>query len=511
MIVLYASKLLIICFFIDVCASLEGEPSQNKGVSFVNSRSDDIKFASENRGTIGNLLTSNEPVLPSVKIWKEFFDQILIQTETVLDKNLVASFAGISTYIDLVDANQNIRNGNVYYYGNSIPLDSWLYNPGSNLFSIYSIFLDCIALKEDLNPSLQEEINTKFSELDVAQQTLEKIKYKAFEDWTAYKKKHSHTIFSCLCPDMTFSRFLRNKSKNFQVALKKINSINKKLEALLTKRYGRGYQIINDARNCVGSIAAADITLKNRYNMPVQLYPSMGESAFKIQLMGDSVIQANSFITYMPMYRMPDFLSVYKKWLLNSKLGLRKEFEIKNGSLGGNSEESPLMGRSSHINSLCFLTVSGSENSGSENENTIIENFCLKYSFSGLQAVDIQPGDWFDMSLVANYKDHIDQERSRGINFFGTNGALLMVPIKLILGFQPEIILTLEESTYDAVVSHFQENKNARISIGSIDIINDSTKNIVNKIHFDKKKFSLTIDNKNSLIPMFLGVVSRRF
>lgn len=296
---------------------------------------------------------------------------------------------------------------------------------------------------------------------------------------------------------------------------------------MLIKRYGIDYQLINNARNVVGINGAGDITQKNLYNMPVQFSQSadntiniqVTDNPTPLQVEDRPTLHNNPLITYMPMYSIPQFSSIYEDWVSNSKLGNRKKFVITNENIIFNDEESLLRDIHIQMNMPPFLTLNTieNENIGANNLNPEFLNlneaeFYLEMSFAGLDTVAIQSGPWFDISLVTKYKDHLDPERSRGLNFFGPNGALLMIPTKLILGFQPEIILNLGSYNYKKVENHLKKGSAAIINIGSICISNNenASENTLNKINFDDERSRLVINGKNSQIPILLGVVSRR-
>lgn len=219
-------KLFLLSLLFNPCMSSENEENEKAKISiFIDAKP--ILFDVKSVGvkpvddsivhSMESPIAIHEDLSASTQIWKAFYKEILKHSQVVLDQQLTASFCSIPTYLDLINTNQNKKNGNIFYLGNTIPLDSLVYSPGSNLFTIYSLFLNCIKLNEDLNPQLQEEINRNSNELNEAQKELNNTETNAILRWKDYNKKHSGKKYLCFRSTMTFTRFLQKNPLNLRV------------------------------------------------------------------------------------------------------------------------------------------------------------------------------------------------------------------------------------------------------------------------------------------------------
>lgn len=450
-------------------------------------------------------LTENNEQFTSLTAWKAFFTQVL---GSKIDDNAVVSFAGTSRYVDLGNNNPQIINGNIYYLGNIIPNDSPMYSSGSTLFDQYSLFLNCIKLNEDLNPNLNNVMNIATQELNQSSATLRSVQTKAIAAWTTYK---------VIDPNITFSQYAQTQYQEYLTALNDYIGKNTRLNELLIQRYGAAYQVINNARNLVSSNAAGAITQENAYNMPVQ-YSSYIDGSATVNI-GDDPSKGtptSSSTSYVPRYNVPDFSNIYQQWQLNSTSGQRAGTVSVSSSSTDNdwSKTNWTAAADGNFPIGDFLSLSASTSTSSEKTslNVNTDAFSLKVSFTGLATVPIYQGPWFELGMIKAYKNSIDPTRSQGIDFFSPNGSLTMVPSTLILGFEPEITLTLEKTDYEKTTSYFHSEGSAGINIGPFRIGGGSgsyTKETTD-IHFDDTKSQVYVAPIKSSLPMLLGVVSSK-
>ncbi|MDP3372547.1 MAG: hypothetical protein Q8S21_06660 [Candidatus Paracaedibacteraceae bacterium] len=449
-------------------------------------------------------LASADEQFTSLTAWKAFFTQAL---GSPIDDNTVVSFAGTSTYADLGDDNPNIINGNIHYYGNNIPNNSPIYGIGSSLFDQYSLFLNCIKLNEDLNPNLQNVTNIATQELNRASATFRTVQKQAIAAWITYKQ---------INPTITFAQYTQTQYQEYQTALNAYIGANSRLGELLIQRYGAAYQVINDARNLVSSSAAGEIAQENAYNMPIQ-YSQYIDGSTEVNI-GDDPSKGTptaGATSYLPRFSMPDFPAIYKQWQSNSVSGQ------KGGSIAVSSSSTDSAWSETHWTAAAdgsisgdFLTLSasGSASGDKTSLNVNTDAFSLKVDFTGLATVPVVPGPWFNPGLIKAYKDSIDPTRSQGIDFFGPNGSLTMIPSKIVLGFEPAISLTLEKTDYSKTTDYFHTEASAGLSVGPFRLGGGSASYTRSStdIHFDDTSSTVTINPIKSSLPIVLGVISSK-
>ncbi len=155
------------------------------------------------------------------------------------------------------------------------------------------------------------------------------------------------------------------------------------------------------------------------------------------------------------------------------------------------------------------ITAQGSASSQTQNVNTQSSNFSISVMFTGLAAISIFPGQWYDGGIVETYKDQL---LASAPQFFGEGGSMGLLPTRLILGFEPTITVQLENTDYSSFKNAFQAQATASVGIGPFSIGNASFSTYGDKgdVRFDDDTSSFVVGPVKSTLPLLLGVVSTK-
>ena len=424
--------------------------------------------------------------LSSTDLWNKYVTELTNYiTGGQFDKdNQVICFSGNTSMIDLVNSDSEITNYNIYGIGNSIPKSSPAYAPQGSLIGAYSSFLNYINLGGDSNPNLESQLNNAARALTTAN---ENFSTQSDKSWDDYQKKLK------MFPDLKWPTYLQQYGSVYIAARDAMTSAKATYYKLLQQKSGANFKIIADAQTRVGFDGGAqDITTDNSYNM-------LGKA--------DS---ADSKEIRLPGYHLDSaFTTAYQEWQSNSVSGIVNAAIDVSGTT--TAKQYSEFGWDASIGGSCFGDFFSVFGSGSASGQTIKQswqstNFNLKMSYTGLQSFKINPYTWFEQNLITEYKNNL---LDKAPNFFGKDGALNLLPYEIIVGFEPKLELTLDNSDYSDFKDSFHSNATASLSIGPFRIgsASTSTYSEKNDVSFSDETNTITIGPIKSTLPLLLGVI----
>ncbi|MEN2774466.1 hypothetical protein [Acetivibrio clariflavus] len=436
-------------------------------------------------------------------LWDKYVTQLTnYVTGGQFDKeNQVICFASNTLMVDLANKDSKVSNYNIYNIGNLIPKCSPAYTPHSDLIGAYSSFLNYIDLGGEYNPNLDSQINIAAGKLTEASQNFQKQCSQTIQDWKNMKEA---------MPNLDWPTYIQQFGSIYTEAKAYMDSCQTEYNNLVRKKSGSDYQALLNAQSRVGFTGGArDIINKNPYNM----WARVGTEAplgCVTTLPGQTLAEPDSSYVdiLVPGYNLNAFSTAYMEWQAKSSRGIVDvgPLEISGSSETLNYSE---FGWNTSVNGSYFgkfFSIFGSlEASGKEiKSDWQPTNFSLKIYYTGLQTFKIEPLLWFQQSFIENYKDKLFKNAP---NFFGKDGSLSLLPYEIIVGFEPRIELTLNNSDYKELKSAF--NASASLSIGPFRIgkANVSTYGSKEDVKFYDESNTLTVGPIKSQLPLLLGVI----
>ena len=439
-------------------------------------------------------------------LWDKYVTELTNYiTSGQFDKeNQVICFSGNTLMVDLADADSEITNYNVYNIGNLIPKNSPAYAPQGDLIGTYSSFLNYIDLDGDINPNLDSQINIAAGNLTNASNNFLQQTQKSIADFTTMKQ---------VMPNLDWPTYIQQYGAVYTEAENYMLSCESEYDRLLNQKYGVNAAIIQNAKSRVGFTGGAqDIINKNSYNMLGKV-GSQAPLGSVTTLPGQTPAAQSSSLTEIkiPGYQLDSsFTTAYQQWQTKSANGIVDVGPIEvNGTT--NASQYSEFGWNASIDGSCFGDFFSVFGSGSASGQTIKQswqstNFNLKMSYTGLQTFKIGPLSWFQQSFITNYKDKLLKNAP---NFFGENGSLNLLPYEIIVGFEPKLELTLDNSDYNDFKNSFNASATASLSIGPFRIgsASTSTYSQKNNVTFSDETSTITVGPIKSTIPLLLGVI----
>ncbi len=442
-------------------------------------------------------------------IWQKYATELtnLVTSGQFDSTNQVISFAGTTLSVDLGNANPKVINDVVYNIANTVPAYSPSYAAKGGLISSYASFLDAIDLKGDPNPNLDPEINNATSAFNNAQTNFIDVQTKAYSAWANFKTASGS--------DTSFFTWVQSNYPVYIQAKSTLQATESKLQQLNIQKYGQGYQIIADAMNMVSSTSGAlDITAQTPYNMAVASGATAPAGSGPAVLPGQTPPpQASQLVdSYAPAYGLNAFTTKYQEWQTASVNNQRTGGTIAISSSSKASQWSQF-GWSANVGGLFgdFLSIVGAGSTSGQTTtfNTQSEAFGLEVSFTGLGTFMLNQGKWYQAGLIQDYKDNL---KPNSPDFFGEHGSMGLIPTQAIVGFEPEITLTLDQSDYDKFVQTWQANASASLNLGPFRLgsANVSTYGSRQDISFNASACQVKIGPVKSTVPLLLGVISTK-
>ena len=442
-------------------------------------------------------------------IWQKYATELtnLVTSGQFDSTNQVISFAGTNLSVDLGNANPKVINDVVFNIANTVPAYSPSYAAKGGLVSSYASFLDAIDLKGDPNPNLDPEINQATSAFNAAQTNFIDVQTKAYGAYAAFKTASG--------ADTPFFTWVQSNYPVYIQAKSTLQATQSKLQQLNIQKYGQGYQIVADAINMVSSTTGAmDITAQTPYNMAIASGATAPAGSGPAVLPGEAPQpQANQLVdSFAAAYGLNAFTTKYQEWQAASVNNQRNGGSISVSSSSQASQWSQF-GWSASAGGLFgdFLSIFGGGSSSGQTTtfNTQSEAFGLEVSFTGLSTFMLNQGKWYQAGLIQDYKNNL---KPNSPDFFGEHGSMGLVPSEVIVGFEPEITITLDKSDYDKFTQTWQANASASLNIGPFRIgsANVSTYGSREDVSFNESACQIKVGPVKSTVPLLLGVISTK-
>ncbi|BAY23377.1 hypothetical protein NIES2100_31420 [Calothrix sp. NIES-2100] len=442
------------------------------------------------------------------QLWQIYASQLkqLVTSGQLATTGQVLSLAGTTLVVDLANSNSNVINDIVYQIGNTIPAWSSTYsNNSSSLLDSYTVFLDSIDLKGDPNPNLDSQINLAAAALTNAQKNFTQVQNEAFTAYSNYK--------ATLGSDITFPQFVQAQYPTYISAKSALSAAVSQYQGLQIQKYGEGYQLIATARNAVGPTGgASDITMQTPYNMTVATGATAPSGSGNSVLPGQTPSSPSSSLvsSFAPAFTLTGFTTKYQEWQTASvyKRIAGTITVTENSQASQWSEFGWGTSANARFGSFFSVMASGQASGQAQNYDWQHEDFSFSVSFTGLGTFLISPGQWFSSGIIKTYHNQL---RANSPDFFGEGGSLSLLPQSVIVGFEPQIKLTLSQADYQSAKSSFQASATASIGVGPFQFgsATFSTNGSKSNISYDDNSNSITMGG-NSTLPILLGVISNK-
>jgi hypothetical protein len=447
--------------------------------------------------------------ISTMDVWQKFYQSLaeLVAGPGAFNSNTQAlSFAGNTLLVDLADADPTISNMNIFNCGNVLPAWSPNYTPQGGLLSAYTTFLDNINLGGSINPNLQSQINNAAAAMSTSQNNFITVQGQAITAWKQAQQ---------INPGLPFNTFVQNQFPVYIQAKNDLLGKTSSWQSLMVQAYGAGYEVVANARNaCSSTSGAAAIDMQNTFNMAVKSGSTAPAGSGPAVLPGQTPPAPASALvsSFAPAYGLNGFTAIYQEWQQNSVANKQTGGPITvSGSSGAQSWDNYGWSASlaASFSEFFTFTAGGSAAKQTQNLNTQSSQFSLDVMFTGLDTVPINPGQWYDGGIVETFKNKL---LASAPQFFGQGGSMGLLPTALILGFEPTITLSLENSDYNSFKSTYQAQATASLNIGPFSIGNASYSTYGDKgsITFNDEKNTIVIGPVQSTLPLLLGVISTK-
>jgi hypothetical protein len=445
--------------------------------------------------------------ITTMDVWQKFYTSLASVVADPIDPTQQAiSFAGATLAIDIANADPAISNMSVFEVGNVLPAWGPGYTPRGGLLSTYRTFLDYIDLGGDLNPNLQSQINVAAAAMNASQANFILVQGQAITGWKQAQQ---------INPNLDFNTYVQSQYPTYIQAKNDLMAKTSAWQSLMVQAYGAGYSVIADARDkCSSTSGAAAIDMQNPYNMAVKSGSTAPAGSGPAVLPGQTPTAPQSALisTFAPAYGLEGFATMYQEWQTNS-VNNQQPYGPITVSANSSEEDWSAFGWDAaalaSFGEFFSVNVQGSVSSQTQTVNTQSSQFSISVSFTGLASVSINPGQWYDGGIVETYKNKLLPNAPQ---FFGENGSMGLLPTSLIIGFEPAITMTLDNTDYSAYKSSFQAQATTSVNIGPFSIggASYSTYGSKSSVSFHDDSNSITIGPVKSTVPLLLGVVSTK-
>ncbi|MEI7873838.1 MAG: hypothetical protein WCK95_17040 [Alphaproteobacteria bacterium] len=439
-------------------------------------------------------------------LWRSLNGQIMNQAVGELNPSQAVCMAGQTLFVDLVNPNANVINANIFNIGNTIPAWGPGYAAYSQLATAYSIFLSNINLGGSTDPNIVGPLNTAAENLNAAQSNFLTVQTNCYNAFVTAQKFN---------PNLTLPQFIQTSYPTYLQAQAAMVGAQSAYDALATKAYGAGYQVIQADKNkmspAMGGGGCLDFTTANAFNMPtVSGATAPAGSTPVLPGAAPPPTPPTALPYYVPSFNLAAFTTQYTQWQNNS---INKAFNAGGSftvSSKSQSYDYSSMGWSAQAEfsySNFFTRVSG-QGSASASEVDIDwsdSSNSLQVDFTGLGAFNIGPGQWYDAAAVASYYDKL---LPGAPTFFGNGGSMALLPTRIIVGFEPTITLSLSNAAYSSVAKTFQAQASTSVGIGPFSF-GASYSNYSDKqsMSYNEASCKITAGPVMSSLPILLGVV----
>ncbi|MCL6293907.1 hypothetical protein [Jejuia spongiicola] len=445
----------------------------------------------------------------SEQVWAKFYEKLVQTAVPNFDKTKQAvSIAGTTLSADIVNADPDISNANIYNIGNLLPAASASYAPGGDLITSYSLFLQNIDLGGDSNPALQKKINVAAANVNSNQTNYTKVFSEAMDQFIKYKT---------IDPSYTggFDEWANTNYPVYASAKTSLNGAIADYDALMVKAHGAGYTTIQAAQASVSALTGAkELLKKNPYNMPVKVgsvAPAGGTPVLPGQ---DPSAPPNTLTsTFRPAFSVGGGLAnVFSAWETES---VNKNFPVSI-ALSGNFADGNYrdFGWSESVSasyrSWFSVKVNQQASYQSVNQDWKQSSFNCKVSFNGLQSFPINPdANWFSSGIIQNFKDKL---LSTSPQFFGEGGSLNVIPSSIILGLGLKIEITVDNASYTSLKTAFQQSASVSVGIGPFSFSGSESSHLnTSNFTYNDDSNTIVINPGPTDVPLLLGVVSDKY
>jgi hypothetical protein len=380
------------------------------------------------------------------------------------------------------------------------------YTPQGGLLSTFTVFLDNIDLGGDPNPNLQSQINIAMAAYNASQANFTGatgVQSQAIAAWKQYQ---------AIQPTIDFNTFVQSQFPLYLSAKSDLLAKESALQSLMIQCYGAGYSVIASARNhCSSTAGAAAIDMQNPFNMVVSTGSVVPAGSGPAVLPGQAPAPAPSALikSFAPAFALSGFTQIFQEWQTMSAKGVQSYGPISvTGDSGAgdwnNYGWAASAGATASFDEFFTFSAQGSAKSDTQTVNTQSSKFSIEVMFTGLATVPIQPGEWYDGGIVETFKNKL---LATAPQFFGEGGSMGLLPTSLIIGFEPKITMTLENSDYASFKNQYQAQATASLDIGpfSIGSASYSTYGDKTDVQYDDETSTITIGPIKSSVPLLLA------
>ncbi len=210
------------------------------------------------------------------------------------------------------------------------------------------------------------------------------------------------------------------------------------------------------------------------------------------------LITTDAGSSVVPAYE-PGSLATFSSWVDAAATGPANNqppavsFNICQGAGQYDFSSSSYFSRTSWSEDYFFFSRSGSTTTQKEqvNVDTSSASFNVNITFQALTTVTIDPGPWFDSSLMYNYP----------------NSSGLVRPISLIIGMMPTVKVTFDAASYQSAQSSYSSSSSFGVGIFGISVGGNGSSSTGSsfKSQWDATALTLTISDESTQ-PKIIGL-----
>ena len=448
--------------------------------------------------------------ITSEQIWAEFYQKIAEIAVPNLDKSKqVISMSGTTLNANVIDADPEVSNANIYDIGNCLPANCPSYAPAGDLITSYSLFLDNIDLGGNPNPALKAKINAAAQSVNENQTNFTKVQTDSYKQFVAYKTDINPSYKG------SFDEWANTNYPVYVAAKSSLNGAMADYDGLMVEAHGAGYATVQAAQAAVSAISGAkNLAMFNAYNMPVKvgsIAPEGSQKTLPGQGKTTSIDKLKS--TFRPAFEIGG--------------GLAKEFSAwQTASIKNNFPVSiKLTGNESHAKYSDFgwrenvkasyrswfsVKLNQQASYSKVKEDWDESSFDCEISFNGLKSFPINAdANWFNSGLIQNFKDKLLPTSPQ---FFGEDGSLHLIPSSVILGYGLKVKIVLENEQYSSLKTAFQQSADISVGVGCFNLsASESSHNYKSKFSYEDNSNTIIIEPAPSNIPFLMGVVNNKY
>ncbi|KAI9137037.1 hypothetical protein BKA69DRAFT_1100636 [Paraphysoderma sedebokerense] len=291
---------------------------------------------------------------------------------------------------------------------------------------------------------------------------------------------------------MTLDDYITQNFPRIRSLEKDVASSQSHIQTDNTRTFGPGFQKVTEVREKVAS--AAKDTAQTQYNMPCR--------------------KEENATLYCPHYSMQatDAFASWKSTYGNNQRSI--EFAIDTKSLSQKETKWSWGGSATIPTKIPFVSVSASVEGNGEKLTRTTSDFAAKLSFSAISSFPVRPGQWYDPSLISNYKNSVDKSKMpQGADFFGPDGSLSRTVQRVIVGYKPRVNISFSREFWDEMKTQTRTKGSINVGIGPISFPvfkMDKTVNTHDKVDDKHSMPEVSFEDNSENAFVVLGFVSSR-